>query len=59
MVDRQYEMMRRPRMVDDLNNCSRNAQRPDDVDLQNTGAPAPNTATEAPVSEHEVNDASF
>lgn len=56
MVDRQYELMRRPRMMDDLNN-SKNPTRPDDVEMQNSVEhPAPNTATEAPVSDHEVND---
>lgn len=54
MVDRQYELMRRPRMMDDLNN-SKNLSRSDDVDMHNSVEhPAPNQATEAPVSDHEV-----
>lgn len=47
--------MRRPRMMDEMNN-SKNANRPDDVEMQNSVEhPAPNQATEAPVSDHEVN----
>lgn len=53
MVDRQYELMRRPRLIDEMNN-SKNPARPEDVDMQNVEHPAPNTATEAPVSDHEV-----
>lgn len=54
MVDRQYELMRRPRMMDEMNN-SKNPMRSDDVDMPNSvDHPAPNTATEAPVSDHEV-----
>lgn len=54
MVNRQYELMRRPRMLDEVNN-SKNPIRADDVDMPNSvDHPAPNTATEAPVSDHEV-----
>lgn len=56
MVDRQYELMRRPRMMDDMNS-SKNPIRPDDVDMPNSvDQPTPNTATEAPVSDHDVSD---
>lgn len=54
MVDRQYDMMRRPRLIDEMNN-TKNSVRPDDVDMPTAVEhPAPNTATEAPVSDHEV-----
>lgn len=60
MVDRQYELMRRPRMMDEMNN-PKNPIRPDDVDmpLNSVDHPAPNTATEAPVSDHEVSHIVF
>lgn len=59
MVDRQYDLMRRPRMMDEINN-SKNSIRPDDVDMPNSvDHPAPNTATEAPVSDHEVSKTVF
>lgn len=54
MVDRQYELMRRPRLIDEMNN-TKNPVRSDDVDMPiAVEHPAPNTATEAPVSDHEV-----
>lgn len=53
MVDRQYELMRRPRLIDEMNN-SKNPARSEDVDMHSVDQPAPNTATEAPVTDHEV-----
>ncbi|XP_031640290.1 SWI/SNF-related matrix-associated actin-dependent regulator of chromatin subfamily E member 1-like isoform X2 [Contarinia nasturtii] len=53
MVDRQYELMHRPRMIDEMNN-TKILTRPDDVEMQNSVEhQAPNQATEAPVSDHE------
>lgn len=47
-------MMRRPRLMDEMTN-SKNSVRSDDVDMPTVVEhPAPNTATEAPVSDHEV-----
>lgn len=57
MVDRQYEIMRRPRVLDDAS--AKNAIRHDDVDMHNTGEPAPIQATHAPVTDHEVSKISF
>lgn len=59
MVDRQYELMRRPRMMDEMNHA-KNPIRPDDVDMPiSVNHPAPNAATEAPVSDHEVSPIVF
>lgn len=56
MVDRQYELMRRPRMIDETMNGAKNSVRPDDNEMQTETVqqPAPNQATEAQISEHEV-----
>lgn len=58
MVDRQYDLMRRPRMIDDMNSGAKNAVRPDDVEMQTDNdqhqQPAPITATAAQITEHEV-----
>ena len=51
-----YEKMRQPRMMDD-SNSGKNLSRPDDIEMHNiVEHPAPNTATEAPISDHEVSE---
>ncbi|XP_055314603.1 SWI/SNF-related matrix-associated actin-dependent regulator of chromatin subfamily E member 1 isoform X3 [Sitodiplosis mosellana] len=53
LVNTMYEKMRQPRMMDDSN--SKNLSRPDDIELHNSVEhPAPNTATEAPITDHEM-----
>lgn len=54
MVDRQYDLIRRPRLIDEINN-TKNSGRIDDNEIHaNVEQPSPNTATEAPITDSEV-----